>query len=153
MRALKEDVGVFVTDQDPFTAADSAKERAEAAANAQMPKLTPLDQSRDCPDTMIVEPLVWSKLQELRLSKIEKEIELRVVTLAQAEMKKMLDEAQATVDRLETDLTQFEREREDIKRAIVNADQDVEFVVRLKQGQDEVSTSNTTAMRNFSHHH
>jgi hypothetical protein len=63
MRALKEDAGGLVTDKDPFVQADAARLRAEAIKQAQVPKLTPLDQSRDCPETMIIEPLVWSKLQ------------------------------------------------------------------------------------------
>lgn len=138
MRALKEDVGALVTDKDPFVAADAARLRAEALLQAQVPKLTPLDQSRDCPETMIIEPLVWSKLQELRIAKIEKEIAIRAATLEQAEIKKNYDDVQSAVSELESTIAQLEQARENTIMAIQKADTDVELVVRIKQGQDEV---------------
>lgn len=76
--------------------------------------------------------------QELRIAKIEKEIAIRAATLEQAEIKKNYDDVQAAVNELESTIAQLEQARENTIMAIQKADTDVELVVRIKQGQDEV---------------
>jgi len=77
-------------------------------------------------------------LQELRIAKIEKEIAIRAAGMEQTEIKKNYDEVQAALNNLEATLTRVEQMRQDTLVAIQKADSDVELVVRLKQGQDEV---------------
>ncbi len=71
--------------------------------------------------------------------KIEKEIAIRQVAIDLNELKRASDDIQRKIDTSNAKITSLESILDENKIMIQMIDRDVEILVRLKQGQDEVS--------------
>jgi hypothetical protein len=123
---------------DPFFANLIAKDKEKKLAESQIPLLTPLSIDIDCPDGFNVDQFVWSKLQELRLARITKEIEGKQYQKQYNELKHKLDELTIKEDALVTQSYTLKTSKEKLLKDLYTLDNDIEIVIALKQGQDEV---------------
>ena len=87
-----------------------------------------------------VDPYVWSKLQELRLTRISKEIEAKNELKKHSELKKKLDSLSNEEDAVHAEAVSLRSKRESIIERIVNLMEDLEVVIAAKQGQEEVDS-------------
>ena len=123
---------------DPFYHAIVQKEKEKKIEQSQIPLLSPLDMEVDCPENFTVDQFTWSKLQELRNSRIEKEIEAKVLSIEYADLRRKLDQLcneEAVMVRCIGDLRDS---REGTLKSLKELESDLEIVVCLRQGNDEV---------------
>lgn len=101
-----------------------------------------------CPDNLVVENLqfVWSKLQELRGIRITKEIERKQLCNEQLILKDKLDSIQTMQNQIKDDITSIESLLHSKNVNLSLADSDLEVLVYLVQGQDEVEVSRVPNM-------
>mmetsp|Transcript_407 Transcript_407/g.764 ORF Transcript_407/g.764 Transcript_407/m.764 type:complete len:1920 (-) Transcript_407:94-5853(-) len=126
--------------KDPFYQILVAQEREQKMADSQIPLLSPLHIELDCPEGFNVDPYVWSKLQELRLTRISKEIEAKNELKKYSELKKKLDSLSNEEDAVHAEAVSLRSKRESIIERIVNLMEDLEVVIAAKQGQEEVDS-------------
>jgi len=124
------------SDHDPFKEIDDTKKRQAAAAAA--PRVQALSMERDCPDGYRPEEAVWARMQELRVVKVQKEAQVKAATAKHAELKKQLDALAAVGDALSTDVTSRKALLRKLTSSMALSGEDVEVLVKLRQGQDEV---------------
>ena len=124
--------------RDPFFLTMAQLEKARKIADSQIPLLTPLSLEADCPEGFSVDQFTWSKLQELRTARIQKEIEAKRHSLNYAEMRRKLEELTGQEDALVQQIDSLKVTREGIQARLRALESDLEIVVALKQGQDEV---------------
>ena len=127
-----------VSSKDPFYAQIMGREKELRLQENNIPQMSPLNIDMDCPEGFVVDPFVWSKLQELRLARIAKEIEGKRQHTAYTELKKKLDEITMQEDIIIAQSDELKRRREDILARLQELAEDLDIVVTLKQGQDEV---------------
>ncbi|CAM9615293.1 unnamed protein product [Phaeothamnion confervicola] len=85
-----------------------------------------------------VEDQVWNKLLELRATKMAKEGEVRRRQRLHAKMKRELDALQAEADAGDARVALLERRKRTISDRALAGERNLEVLVRVKQGQDEV---------------
>ncbi|CAK8989560.1 Cilia- and flagella-associated protein 43 [Durusdinium trenchii] len=122
---------------DPFVQMDKRLTPEEELANKRKAALKPLS-NLDCPEGFAIEPEQWELLQRVRLEKIESELQVESVSLVCDEMQGYYDQLAARRDRVEHTLQLLNEEKRTIEHAQKTNAQNVEVIVRCKQGQDEV---------------
>lgn len=123
---------------DPFYFNLIQRDKERKLADSQIPLQVPLSMDQDCPDGFNVDQFVWSKLQELRLARIVKEIEAKTFSKEYNELKQKLDELTDREEALIAQSYALENSKASIMNSISVLDTDLEVVVSLRQGQDEV---------------
>ena len=126
--------------RDVFYSLMVSQDKEKKIANSQMPILHPLNIDLDCPEGFNVDPFVWSKLQELRLGRISKEIEVRNQLKVYNDIKKKLESLSADADEIVAEAISLRSQRDSILERLVELDRDLDVVVAVKQGQDEVDS-------------
>lgn len=134
----KQDEANLFSEHDPFYFVLIQKVRAKRQQEAQIPLADTLSMELDCPETLNIDQYAWSKLNELRSAKIAKEIEVKHLTVEHAEVKKKLDDMQAQDAALAAQMATHRANREETIRGLNRVNTDIDLVVALKQGQDEV---------------
>jgi hypothetical protein len=129
-----------ILERDPFYLSLLRIEKAKKAQEAQVPLLKPLSMD-DLPEGFVMDNLqfVFSKVQELRLAKLEKEIEAKKLQLRYGELKGRLDIMHAEELILEVNMRSSRSNKEELTAGLRALGQDLEVVVVLKQGQDEAN--------------
>jgi hypothetical protein len=122
---------------------NSVTRRLEAAALARM--RAPLDREVDCPDGFQVEAPVWQRLNELRIAKIESELELKKLTKVLGDMKRAMEFIDSRDEALEHEMEEVEVEVAVLERRKRRCAKDVEVLVKLCQGQVELLQLNAAA--------
>ena len=126
--------------RDAFYSLMILQDKEKKIADSQMPILHPLNIDLDCPEGFNVDPFVWSKLQELRLARIAKEIEVRNQLKVYSDLKKKLDSLSADEDAIVAEAISLRSQRDVILERLVELGRDIDVVIAVKQGQDEVDS-------------
>jgi hypothetical protein len=127
-----------VSAKDPFYNLIMSREKDQRVLENHIPQMHPLNIDMDCPEGFVVDAFVWSKLQELRLARIAKEIEGKRQHTAYIELKKKLDEITLQEDAIITQSDVLKGRREEVLVRLKELSEDLDIVVTLRQGQDEV---------------
>lgn len=128
----------IVNENDPFYPLFMAREKEQRAVESHIPQMIPLNIDIDCPEGFAVDPYIWSVLQELRMARIAKEIEGKRQHTAYTELKRKLDDLAAQEDAIIAQSDALKARREDILQHLQDLSEDLDVVVTLRQGQDEV---------------
>ena len=128
----------IVDTDDPFYSYQLLKARTRQEEAMQIPLVEPLDEHKDVPENFSADQETFDALQKLRLKKIEKEIEVKNLSASFAELSRkqellMLEDA--TMASMVGDLQVL---REDTLLLLKRLESDVDVVVCLSQGNDEV---------------
>lgn len=127
-----------VSPKDPFYAQIMSREKDQRTLETLIPQMHPLNIDVDCPEGFVVDTFVWSKLQELRLARIAKEIEGKRQHTAYTELKKKLDDLTHQEDAIIAQSEVLKARRDDVGVHLRELTEDLDIVVSLRQGQDEV---------------
>jgi len=123
---------------DPFYFALLQRERQKKAQEAEIPLLQPLVMDADCPENFSVDQFTWTKLQELRTARLEKEIEAKVFQIEYNELRGKLDQLTSEDAVLTSCVADLREIRESIHKELNFYDNNLEVIVCVKQGNDEV---------------
>jgi len=122
---------------DPYSKIDDELERKRERDAADAP--TELDLEKDSPEGFMCEDIVWAKLNEMRVHKINKENELKKRTQTlnsyQAQLKLMQSEEAG----LSNQIALLAKQKAHFEAEKTRHDTNLEVLVQLKQGQDEIS--------------
>jgi len=135
------DAPVVVSLLDPFVDADADAAAPSAAAKeaaAREAALRPLSLEGDCPDGFDVDEPTWNRLQELRNAKIELELDIAKQQARQTKMEAHLRQLGAELDAADEAIGDVEAERETLLEQRAVSGSNLELLVQLKQGQDEM---------------
>ena len=136
---MEKDTPVDITTMyDPFHRGRMMEKKKKLSLESQIPLLTVQSIETDCPDGFNVDQYSWSKLQELRTQRIQKEIEEKLLLIRLFDIKQRLDEMKITENELDSELVSLNESLSVLKRDKVFLKTNQEIVVSLKQGQDEV---------------
>ena len=124
--------------QDPFYRRRVLTEREKRVVESQIPLLTPQSIEIDCPDGFNVDQYAWSKLQELRSLRIQKEIDEKLMILRLSDVKQRIEEMQAIEKGFDNCLDDLKDSMDTLKFNRKRMANNVELIVSLKQGQDEI---------------
>jgi len=127
---------------DPYASVDEAAQKKKDAERVEAPGV--LDPDRDFPEGFMVDPEVTEQLSQLRIQKINSENQLAVKS---RELKIMQDQAVALESQekgLEDQISDLEKERSSIAERIEFYDINLEVLVAVKQGQDEIAQDPVT---------
>ena len=140
--AAKVDVRDMYTNrnlrQDPFYRCRMSSEREKRFVENQIPLLISQSIETECPDGFNVDQYAWSKLQELRSARIQKEIDEKLMLLRLSDVNQRIEEIQASMKRFDSSLLDLRNSIEHLKHERKQMGNDVQITVSLKQGQDEV---------------
>lgn len=125
-------------DKDPYYGTLVLEEKRKKMQESLIPQMIPLSMEVDCPEGFDVDQFYWSKLQELRNARIEKEIEFKVLSFEIAEFKQKLEIVELEEALLTRSMTDVRALGESALRALSALDSDLDIIVCLRQGQDEV---------------
>lgn len=109
-----------------------------------IPILNSLSMELDCPDGFVVDQFSWHKLQELRTARIEKEIEDKLLSIQYLDLKGKLESLDQEETVLVSSINDMKNDRDDTFAFLQNLDADLDVVVCLRQGQDEVDKDAAT---------
>mmetsp|Transcript_8600 Transcript_8600/g.18746 ORF Transcript_8600/g.18746 Transcript_8600/m.18746 type:complete len:378 (-) Transcript_8600:147-1280(-) len=137
-QALRGEPETSHKDKDPYYEALLELEKQKTHQEAQIPLLTPLSIELDCPEGFDIDQFSWSKLTELRNARIEKEIEGKLLAIEFARLKQKLEHLDMEEGILAGCIADIKAGREAALTALKNLETNLELVVRLRQGQDEV---------------
>ena len=126
--------------KNPFYSNLIAQDREKKIQESQLPLLQPLSIDTDTPEGFSIDPFVWSKLQELRLTRIAKEIAVKGQLKTYTELKKKLEILTNEEDEIHTNAIQLRKKREAISERMKELMDDLEIIISVKQGQDEVDS-------------
>ena len=132
-----DDLHMF-NEHDPFCMVLMQKLRVQRLIEAQIPIMDVLSMEMDCPENLNIDQYAWSKLTELRSARIAKEIEVKQLSASYGEMKKKLDDMTLQDGDYSASITALKTQRDETVRQLNRVITDIEIVVALKQGQDEV---------------
>ena len=124
--------------RDPFFYALLQQQRKKKSAEAEIPLMSPLDMATECPEAFEVDQFVWSKLQELRNARIEKEIECTLLSREYGELKRKLDQLCSEEAVVLTCLKDLVAIKEEMSSKLGSLENNLIVLVSVKQGQDEV---------------
>jgi hypothetical protein len=130
----------LINPRDAFYSLMVSQEKEKKIAESQLPLMQSLNIDIDCPEGFSIDPFVWQKLQELRLARIAKEIEVRTQMKVYSEIKKKLDTLSAEEDAILSEAMSLRSRREGIVERLGELSRDLDVVVSVKQGQDEVDS-------------
>ena len=124
--------------KDPFYRSRFLIEKKKRRQEAQIPLLIAQSLEIDCPDGFNVDQHAWSKLQELRFLRIQKEIDEKMFQFRLIDVKSRMDEVQAQDTSIDNKLQILNSSLQTMKQNNNSSDNNLEIIVALKQGQDEV---------------
>lgn len=128
-------------ENDPFAEVEDKAKNPEAGSDAAPTiAIAPLSMERDLMDPLrsSIDEMVWDKLQELRKAKIVKEAEVKTQTALFNEMKKQVDALLEQEAGLASEMASLEAEKDALTSKVKLADRNLEMLVWLKQGQNEL---------------
>jgi hypothetical protein len=126
------------SDRDPFTEALYLEEKKTLIRESQVPMLTQLSMEIDCPPDFDVDQFFWSKLQELRYSKMEKEIAAKHLAFDLSDLKAKLEILDSEEVALVSRINEARSQRDNATVALRDLSSNLDMVVCLRQGQDEI---------------
>lgn len=127
-----------IKEKDPYFEAITAKQKTKKLTEAQIPLLNPLSMELDCPEGFVVDQFSWSKLQELRNARIEKEIEAKLLIIEQAELRSKMAMLELEESRINGQVNETRTTRDFTTSQLNNTETNLDVLVTLLQGQDEV---------------
>jgi DNA repair exonuclease SbcCD ATPase subunit len=127
---------------DPFRKVPTASQ-TEKAAEDEKELVKPLRTDTDLPEGLKVEPEVFAKVNQLRLSKIESEIALKKLTTSLNESTSDLRSVETASDRNNAELTSIRQQISSTREKLLQDSWDVSLMINMKQGQDEVYCSSS----------
>ncbi len=133
-----EELDTSAREKDPYYEALLLKEKQKKALEAQVPLMTALNMELDCPEGFDVDQFYWSKLQELRNARIEKEIEVKLLSIELGEFKQKLEFTECEERAATASIDDLKSLRQSSVAALEKLHSDLDLVVCLRQGQDEV---------------
>jgi WD40 repeat protein/uncharacterized membrane protein YgcG len=125
-------------DKDPYYEALLELEKQKVQQEAQVPILSQLSIELDCPEGFDIDQFSWSKLMELRTARIEKEIEGKVLSIEFSKLKQKLERLDCEEQVLAGCISDIRTSREGAISGLRDLESNLDLVVRLRQGQDEV---------------
>jgi hypothetical protein len=137
-QALRSSEETSYKDKDPYYEALVEIEKQKLMQEAQIPILSQLSMDLDCPEGFDIDQFSWSKLQELRTARIEKEIEGKLLSIDFSKLKQKLEHLDAEEVTLAGCIGDIKSSRDSALNALKDLDLNLDLVVRLRQGQDEV---------------
>ena len=137
-QALKNAQQPEVNEKDPFLIDLLQKEKLVRIAESKIPLLMSLNIESDCPENFVVDQYTWSKLQDLRNIRIEKEIASKRMAVEYAELKRKLDDLINEEGVLVSCIGGSRQSRDETLKYLESIETNLEVLVCLKQGQDEV---------------
>jgi WD40 repeat protein len=123
---------------DPFKAIDERAQRVKDKERVDFSSVM-LDMDTDCPEGfMLDDETVWRKLQEMRMAKIagEKEIKKRMVHFT--ELKRQAEVLESADNNSAQKIKLLQLELEAVKKRREFESRNLEALILMKQGQDEV---------------
>lgn len=136
--AMREAEQENVQDRDPFFVDLLQKEKIVRIAEAKIPLLTDLNIDEDCPENFYVDQPTWQKLRDLRSNRIDKEIQGKRLAIEFATLKRKLDDLMQEEAVLVSVIGALRQSRDETQGQLMSIDANLEVLVCLKQGQDEV---------------
>jgi len=125
-------------DKDPYFEAIVQQERQRVMQEATIPILSALNLETDCPEGFDIDQVSWSKLQDLRNARIEKEIEGKLLAMKIAKLKQKLEHFDNEDAILNSCANDIKAGRDFAALTLKNIASNMETVIRIRQGQDEV---------------
>lgn len=132
---------VKVDDRDPFYAILVQQEKAKKVAAAAIPIMSQLSLESDCPEGFDIDQFQWSKLQELRNARIEKEIEGIILTREYNELKQKFDQLCSEESIVLSCLKDLNAIKDETTAKLQSLESNLIVVISAKQGQDEVDSN------------
>ena len=133
-----EEPATHVNVRHPFYKDMLKQDKTKQEQESHFPLLSPLYMDRDCPDGFNIDQYVWIKLQELRHARIEREIEAKRIAHEIHLLKVKLDHVSqadlSTVAKIDALKNTYAISKEEL----ASLDSNLNVVVALRQGQDEV---------------
>ena len=136
--AMKEAEQENVQDRDPFFVDLLQKEKVVRIAEARIPLMTELNIDDDCPEGFYVDQPTWQKLRDLRFNRLDKEIQAKRLAIEFTAQKRKLDDLMAEEAALVSCIGSLRQARDETQGQLLSIDSNLEVLVCLKQGQDEV---------------
>ncbi|GBG33692.1 Cilia- and flagella-associated protein 43 [Hondaea fermentalgiana] len=122
---------------DPYGVIDETSEE-DKRREEEKRALVPLDFERDCPESLAMDEPRWALLQSSRLEKIRSELDLKRLSQEAAQLESqgslLVGQRTAAASQIEALGEEFIELQESEKLE----SQDLEVIIRIKQGQDEV---------------
>ena len=137
-QALKNVQQPDANDKDPFFTDLLQKEKLARIVESRIPLLMNLNIESDCPENFLMDQYTWSKLQELRNVRIEKEIESKRMAIEYGELKRKLDDLTGEENVIVSAIGSLRLARDETLAYLDSIENNLEVLVCLKQGQDEV---------------
>jgi hypothetical protein len=152
-QASKEDEAKKLADlADPFSAlqdaedaassgapgSDAAKKKALDAAAAEASQLAPLNEQADLPEGVAVPPLVWARLNELRLAKVKVELEAKAQAKLVQEMRRATDSIDKRDRAIAREVAAVTHQLAELDRQAADNARDFELLCCLASGQNEM---------------
>jgi hypothetical protein len=128
----------MVNPDDPFYAYQLLKLKKRTDEANTIPLLEPLDERRDVPDNFSADQETFDALQELRFQKIRQEIEVKKLSHVHTELARKLELLTMEDAMLASMIGDLSDLREDTLGFLRNLESNVDVVVCLAQGNDEV---------------
>lgn len=133
-----DETGSLVNTRHPFYKEVQSQEKAKQETESHYPLLSPLYMDRDCPDGFNVDQFVWVKLQELRHSRIEREVEAKHIAHEIHLLKVKLDHVSHDDNATVAEIEALKSSYASATAEIATLDSDLDLIVAIRQGQDEV---------------
>lgn len=128
----------LVPTDDPFYSYQIMKARSRQEEVLQIPLMAPLDERKDVPDNFSADQETFDALQDLRLQKIEKEIEVKKLGAQFSELSRKLELLMLEDATMASMVGDLQALREDTVLFLQRLENDVDVVICLSQGNDEV---------------
>jgi WD40 repeat protein len=129
-----------INQKNPFSHHLLSQDREKRIQASQIPLLQPLNIDLDTPEGFSTDPFVWSKLQELRLHRITKEISVKGQLKTYTELKKKLDLLIIEEDHIHQQAVTLRQSRDNIFIRLNELMTDLDVLITVRQGQDEVDS-------------
>jgi hypothetical protein len=124
--------------KNPFSVAVSLIERLKEQIMLTLPKKTMLDKDTDCPEGFNIDQFSWSKLQEFRMQRIEKEIQTKKLSITLSEFKSQYDFLLGEEASIDKTIAAARVQRDQLIKMGQELESDVQVLATMRQGQDEL---------------
>jgi WD40 repeat protein len=140
LRSLEAENGPSYKEKDPFYGPSLLVMKQKKQHEVPLPLLNMLSMELDCPEGFVVDQFSWSKLQELRTGRIEKEIEEKSLTNELYETKTKLQVLDDEEVKFSQQVNESRGQRDQSQDKLKNVETNLDIIVYLFQGQDEVDS-------------
>jgi WD40 repeat protein len=137
-QALKNAQQPEANEKDPYFTDLLQKDKLVRIAESKIPLLMSLNIDSDCPENFVVDQYTWSKLQDLRNVRIEKEITSKRMAIEYIEQRRKLDDLTNEENAIVSVIRSLRQARDETLIYLESIETNLEVLVCLKQGQDEV---------------